>query len=104
MTARTTTSKSSRSNEDDVEGVESRVAADWRDAATGLRTELSADPFQLLATGILQLELAAHAGAAEAHGQAETRLDLRRERAQFRRLAPLPDPPRLVRAHPVLGL
>src|SRR5581483_9886723 len=104
MTARTTTSNSSRSSEAEVEGAESPAAADERDAATGLRTELSAEPFQLLPTGVPDLDLPPHACAAEAHGQPESRLDVGTERAHLGRFAPSADPARPVRAHPVLGL
>src|SRR3989442_8516182 len=101
MTASTTTSNSSRRIDAPVEGALSRDAGTATVRLGG--DELSADPFQLFATGVTDLQTATVGRALHPHGQPEGLLDIRRQRPKLMAFAPN-RAARLVRAHPVLGL
>src|SRR2546423_13749072 len=69
-----------------------------------LGDELSADPFQLFATGIAKLERAAVEASAELDRNAEARFDIGGDRAQVGGRGAKPPATRSVRPHPVLRL
>src|ERR1051325_10355709 len=98
MTASTITSKSSRMIEAPVEGASSRDAAAGRVGTAiwvELVDELSAHPFQLLATGVANFEAAAVDGALHSHGQSKAALDVGGQRPDLRALG-APSAPRPV--------
>src|SRR2546428_7804109 len=85
ITASTTTSATSRSSEEPEERslVAAPAACSWW-AAMRLGDELSADPFELFATRIPNLELAAIEAAAQLERDAEARFDVGCDCAQGR--------------------
>src|SRR6266851_9246020 len=101
MTASTTTSNSSRRIDAPVEGASSRDAGTATVRLGG--DELSADPFQLFAAGVTDLQPAAVGRALHLHRQPEGPLDVRRQRPKLSALA-TNRAARLVGADPVLGL
>src|SRR5260370_38214874 len=101
MTASTTTSNSSRRIDAPVEGASSRDAGTATVRLGG--DELSADPFQLFAAGVTNLQTATVGRAPHPHGQPQGLLDVRRQRPKLGTLATNRSA-RLVGARPVLGL
>src|SRR5439155_13424956 len=101
MTASTTTSNNSRRIEAPVEGASSRVAGTATVRLGG--EELSADPSQLFAAGVTNLEPAAVGSALHPHRHPEGLLHIGCESSKLRALAPrrASGP---VGADPVLGL
>src|SRR6266567_8182920 len=101
MTASTTTSNNSRRIEAPVEGASSRVAGTATVRLGG--EELSADPFELFAAGVTNLEPAAVGSALHPHRQPEGLLHVRCQSPKLRALTPrrAPGP---VGANPVLRL
>src|SRR5204863_7752210 len=85
MTASTTTSNNSRRIEAPVEGASSRVAGTATVRLGG--QELSADPFELFAAGVTNLEPAAVGRTLHPNRQAEGPLDVRCECPKLRALA-----------------
>src|SRR5258706_8524321 len=69
-----------------------------------LGDELSAEPLQLFAARVADLQPAAVARALEAYGQPDRGFDVRAERAELCRLAACGRPLGAVRPHPVLRL
>src|SRR5947207_11317224 len=108
MTASTTTSKSSRSKLDEVDGADSCVAAGCRDKAiwecSRLADELSADPLQLLSARVADFQTASVARAFESDRQPKPGLDVRTEGAQLHGLTAGAGASGPVSPHPVLGL
>src|SRR5579872_1869552 len=105
MTASTTTSATSRSSEvaADVAVGAAGAAWDWG-AAISSGKELSADPFQLLATRIPELDGAPVQRALHLDGHAEARLDVGRDRSEVGGAIRDAASFRPVRPDPVLGL
>src|SRR5260370_42173373 len=66
--------------------------------------ELSADPFEFLATRVAKLELTAIQVSCELDGQAEAGFNVGGERAQLGRRVSVPAPAWAVSPHPVLCL
>src|SRR5258706_4982708 len=101
MTARTTSSSVYGRIDAPVEGASSRDAGTATVRLGG--DELSADPFQLFATGVTDLQAATVGCALHPDGQPEGLLDVGRQRPKLVALA-TNRAARLVRAHPVFGL
>src|SRR5260370_42333208 len=101
MTASTAASNRSRRIDAAVEGASSRDAGTATVRLGG--DELSADPFQLFAAGVTNLQPATVGRAPHPHGKPQGLLDVRRHRPKLSTLA-TNRPPRLVGGRPVAGL
>src|SRR3989454_6068477 len=106
MTASTTTSATSRSSEEPEERsvVAAPAACSWWAAMRFLGNELSADPFELFATRIAKLQLAAAKASRELDRHAETRFDVSGDRAEVGGRVAMLSAPRAIGPHPVLRL